>query len=822
MKKTNNLFLAAFFILIHVSALATDWGKPDKGYFNAQKDIEDDVSNLSASMATISFEGKLFNFINYNDGSNSKIIVRKLSNTATDGVKWSVTKQDDITNLKKLSAWQEWQPAPVVFNDVLYLFVSVQEGSDYSHAYVNFTKYNAGDDSWTKPQKVPGNLWGVGYMAAAVLGDKLCLITWGDNSGTNDILAIYTTTDLITWTTIQTDLSPLNEISVIVKSFLETKSDGTQKLNSKLVIGYLNGSKHAMCAEYQYDASGQLTKTSSQTISTDLAYQSIVLADGSVKGDASTGSCVQAFLKKDSKDNGYCRYRIQRYQSISGGAWTKQENNLVKQNYLWADKNLNMTGATFAVNDGDNTIRQYMCLIYRGYDDWDHPLNCAYVETDHLTLTGNKSEMLAGPENTQYIGYIEGPPPFYLNKTATYLDSTNNYISELEYANTVVNSDETEMGFDVGITASCMYHGYSASLNYTYGHKWNTETEKKVTKSVAIHGMIDTKGYYLTQQPIINRATYGVYDVHNQYLYSTYYFYMSQPEWINVSIAGLQNGLEPSAPETYMTRGLGFDSYGKIDKENVSWTEGADANNKIEVSTSNSVTNTHKVKVKLGKEWGKEHIWSVGVELEGNFEFKTTTTTLNGDEITCYTRLNEPVKLTDVTDLAYDVWWLKRTDGLNNWWLYPGQDTAQNTWCVTYEVTILKYKNSKQYGSLDGTAGKYPGETESVQGNRSENDQVSQYGFVLSQNSPNPFNPTTKIKYQVGIENPNANSSDNSYLTKLVVYNLNGQEVATLVNENKVPGKYEVEWDASQFTPGVYFYSLQSGSFRDVKKLIRF
>jgi hypothetical protein len=57
-------------------------------------------------------------------------------------------------------------------------------------------------------------------------------------------------------------------------------------------------------------------------------------------------------------------------------------------------------------------------------------------------------------------------------------------------------------------------------------------------------------------------------------------------------------------------------------------------------------------------------------------------------------------------------------------------------------------------------------------------------------------------------------------MTSLSVYNLNGSQVATLVNENKAPGSYEVELDASQFTSGVYFYSLQCGSFKDVKKLV--
>ena len=81
-----------------------------------------------------------------------------------------------------------------------------------------------------------------------------------------------------------------------------------------------------------------------------------------------------------------------------------------------------------------------------------------------------------------------------------------------------------------------------------------------------------------------------------------------------------------------------------------------------------------------------------------------------------------------------------------------------------------------------------------------------------------PFAEITKIKYQVGSDILQANPA--GCVTKLEVYNLSGLQVATLVNENKAPGNYEVEWDASLLTPGVYFYSLQSGNFKDVKKLV--
>jgi sugar lactone lactonase YvrE len=81
--------------------------------------------------------------------------------------------------------------------------------------------------------------------------------------------------------------------------------------------------------------------------------------------------------------------------------------------------------------------------------------------------------------------------------------------------------------------------------------------------------------------------------------------------------------------------------------------------------------------------------------------------------------------------------------------------------------------------------------------------------FSLSQNYPNPFNPATVISFQLPISGSVA----------LKVYDLLGREVATLVNEDKPAGKYEIEFDASQLSSGVYFYQLSSGSFIEIKKM---
>ncbi|MBN2423975.1 MAG: VCBS repeat-containing protein [Calditrichaceae bacterium] len=83
--------------------------------------------------------------------------------------------------------------------------------------------------------------------------------------------------------------------------------------------------------------------------------------------------------------------------------------------------------------------------------------------------------------------------------------------------------------------------------------------------------------------------------------------------------------------------------------------------------------------------------------------------------------------------------------------------------------------------------------------------------FDLAQNFPNPFNPKTTIKYQL----PEASE------VTLIIYNTLGQKICTLVSEHQKMGKYKVEWNASGYASGVYFYKLRTGNgYRQTKKLV--
>ncbi len=91
--------------------------------------------------------------------------------------------------------------------------------------------------------------------------------------------------------------------------------------------------------------------------------------------------------------------------------------------------------------------------------------------------------------------------------------------------------------------------------------------------------------------------------------------------------------------------------------------------------------------------------------------------------------------------------------------------------------------------------------------------------FVLEQNFPNPFNPTTTIVYTIPARQVESSTVKMHNYVSLRVYNLLGQEVAMVVNELKEPGAHAVQFDASHLPSGIYIYRLQAGNIVQVKKM---
>lgn len=99
--------------------------------------------------------------------------------------------------------------------------------------------------------------------------------------------------------------------------------------------------------------------------------------------------------------------------------------------------------------------------------------------------------------------------------------------------------------------------------------------------------------------------------------------------------------------------------------------------------------------------------------------------------------------------------------------------------------------------------------------NRADEEEIAEFSnlpteYALGQNYPNPFNPTTTIQYQL----------PKPVKVVLEIFNVKGQKVTTLVNEEMTAGYYSVVWDAREVSSGVYFYRIEAGEFSDAKKLV--
>jgi len=123
---------------------------------------------------------------------------------------------------------------------------------------------------------------------------------------------------------------------------------------------------------------------------------------------------------------------------------------------------------------------------------------------------------------------------------------------------------------------------------------------------------------------------------------------------------------------------------------------------------------------------------------------------------------------------------------------------------------------AKDYRFVDAnlTAGNYSYRLKQVDFNETfsypdEVNVTAPVQFELAQNYPNPFNPGTTIKFSI----PQSSS------VSLKIFNTLGQEVSTLINQNMESGVHIINFDATQLNSGIYFYTLEAGSYSEVRKM---
>ena len=198
--------------------------------------------------------------------------------------------------------------------------------------------------------------------------------------------------------------------------------------------------------------------------------------------------------------------------------------------------------------------------------------------------------------------------------------------------------------------------------------------------------------------------------------------------------------------------------------------------------------------------------WAVGRKLPGGIILKSTNGGLNWLPVSLGIISNNYVSEVYFVDsltgwiVGENGLIIKTTDGSNSWeeqisgtnnTLHSIHFVDQNTgWAVGDDATILH--------TTDGGV-TFVEESDGVPTE-----------FSLEQNYPNPFNPATRIQYAV---------ASKQYIS-LEIYDILGNEVAMLVNEQKPPGTYEVEFDGTNLPSGIYFYKIQAGNYVETKKMV--
>jgi hypothetical protein len=205
---------------------------------------------------------------------------------------------------------------------------------------------------------------------------------------------------------------------------------------------------------------------------------------------------------------------------------------------------------------------------------------------------------------------------------------------------------------------------------------------------------------------------------------------------------------------------------------------------------------------------------SAGVTGEGSPLPWHINTHIGADSLTAFVKV--PLTMTKVPAVmtAEMVWYRSPTGGNKTksragWTIANDMNRASYVYLTDSLNCNFKCRTNLSAAALDGKVigdprWSYSGST------GLENAPQVPSKYNLSENYPNPFNPSTNFTYELS----------KAGFVSVKIYDLLGREVATLVNEFKPAGSYPATWNAARFGSGVYFYKMQSGSFTATKKMI--
>ncbi len=722
------------------------------------------------SSAPVSFGTTIdYSKIYINDGD--------LLNLVPDSTKSSSTKYEFPFTLMSFYVI----PTACVFNGKLYLF--------YAKANHQIMYTSTDGSTWTEPVSVYSYKAEGISISASVLGDRLYL-AFQDNNNKN-VKMIYSN-DLQNWNSAGQIISA-NDMSNNNAS-ISTCTFATSNNSSHLLIAV--NYNNAWIYTTWYDKKNGYHKSQKLLVSTN--GKSVNLVKGSLNYLYMTNANASIQLLFRGTNN---MLWIMQY-SPDDNNWGSPLNT----GYL-TEMDFSPGVFTLFRSVNEKKLVKRICAVEAATNDMGiYILNSCVFNSDIIKNTETISNTCDTiPSLWSLVGVVEGPPPFVLNgRNLADLNANGTPPSEFTYGTSeseeVVNSSEWTVSTSVSVSVP-FADIFSAGIDIKTAVNGLVSTSYEQTYN-EFHSVLPVDsaalGYYYFIKPTITRYKYERFNYNNESTNQYEYVFAVTDATLKPVTFELQD-FDPLNIESYKNKAPD-PAYKTLLVKGLSWTVGSPLN--FEFSSSTSTENTQGASVEISANVGAEDFFKVSAGY--SIDIKETHKTTFGKSVGI--QLNNPDPRPghpeDVSSYDVTMYWLKSTSQ-NDYWipkdLYGHDYSDQRPWLVTWSTSGIQY-NSPTDVKTDPNLPKK---------------------FSLSQNYPNPFNPTTTIKYSIPVDlSSSPNEGRSTKLVTLKVYNMLGQAVKTLVNEEKSPGNYSVQLNAADLASGIYIYRLQSGSFISTKKLI--
>jgi hypothetical protein len=706
----------------------------------------------------------------------NKIYYTKVSVNVNDSLEFVQDANDsfpfDVKNTSVI-------PAACVFNGRLYFFYTKANGR------IMYTSTNG--ESWTDPEFV-GDFDAVGFnLSASVLGNKLYLAKQNSNK---HIGMIYTK-DFESWKLAGRILSAsdVEKKKVYISSATFTTSDN----KSHLLISV--NPKNSWIFTTWYDKNNGYHN--SQTVPNGALAKSAHLVQGSFNflNGSDSNADIQMLIRGTDDKLWYVQYYP------DSDYWSDP----VNTNFFSGMSYTPGVFTLFRKGKYNNNILKRICFAEARISGLTYAMNVCVVKSDKIKITDQTSNNCSNlPELWSLVGVVEGPPPFVLNgRTINELNGNDTPPSVFVYGTSesseVVNSTEWTVSTSVSVSAP-FADIFSAGLDVKAAVSDLTSTSYSNTYSVSrsvVPGEYKL-GYYYFLVPTITRYKYERFNFDNvttnQY---EYVFAVTDASLMTVDYQ--LKDVDPFDITSYKDRSPD-PAYKRIAEKGFSWRTGSPSESLLTFETSTE--NTGSASVSVEANFGAADIFDISAGY--SIEFKETHRTSFGESVGI--NLQNPAPRSGYSEdvKAYNgiAYWLK-SKSKNDYWIPKDLNDCdysdQRPWLVTWSIDSIEYNDLTDIGGED----ELPVE------------------FDLSQNYPNPFNPVTTIKYSIpSIKNSISRGAESSAHVEIIVLDMLGRKVATLINEKKQPGIYSIDFDAEYLPSGMYLYQIRAGNFSDIKKMM--